>query len=124
MKRAILTFIVFLLGAVLIACASTPVRNPVPAELTKRAGIEGVPEARHWADEWPRYSIERFETYSEQDFQKHFSGIFGKNHSYLAISGGGSRGAFGAGLLAGWTESGTRPEFTRDIHGSKPHRDS
>ncbi|OHT18649.1 Patatin-like phospholipase [Sphingomonas haloaromaticamans] len=31
--------------------------------------------------------------------------------SYLAISGGGDNGAFGAGLLNGWTASGTRPEF-------------
>ena len=29
----------------------------------------------------------------------------------LAISGGGSNGAYGAGLLAGWTERGGRPEF-------------
>lgn len=29
----------------------------------------------------------------------------------LAISGGGADGAFGAGLLAGWTESGKRVEF-------------
>lgn len=30
---------------------------------------------------------------------------------YLAISGGGDNGAYGAGLLNGWTESGKRPEF-------------
>ncbi len=30
----------------------------------------------------------------------------------LAISGGGESGAFGAGLLCGWTDAGTRPEFT------------
>ncbi|WP_164517283.1 patatin-like phospholipase family protein [Tabrizicola piscis] len=29
----------------------------------------------------------------------------------LALSGGGSGGAFGAGLLVGWTERGDRPEF-------------
>jgi hypothetical protein len=29
----------------------------------------------------------------------------------LALSGGGSNGAFGAGLLSGWTKRGTRPEF-------------
>ena len=29
----------------------------------------------------------------------------------LAISGGGSRGAFGAGVLEGWTARGTRPDF-------------
>ncbi|MGF6226728.1 hypothetical protein QFZ27_000683 [Inquilinus ginsengisoli] len=31
--------------------------------------------------------------------------------SYLAVSGGGEDGAFGAGLLVGWTKTGTRPEF-------------
>lgn len=31
--------------------------------------------------------------------------------NYLSISGGGSRGAFGAGLLSGWTKRGNRPEF-------------
>lgn len=30
---------------------------------------------------------------------------------YLAISGGGENGAFGAGLLTAWTGLGTRPEF-------------
>jgi hypothetical protein len=30
---------------------------------------------------------------------------------YLAISGGGDKGAFAAGLLNGWTEAGNRPEF-------------
>jgi len=30
---------------------------------------------------------------------------------FLAVSGGGEDGAFGAGLLCGWTEAGTRPEF-------------
>jgi len=29
----------------------------------------------------------------------------------LAISGGGANGAYGAGLLCGWTEKGDRPEF-------------
>ncbi len=30
---------------------------------------------------------------------------------YLAVSGGGDNGAFGAGLLNGWTQAGTRPQF-------------
>ena len=33
------------------------------------------------------------------------------NISVLGLSGGGSNGAFAAGLLSGWTESGDRPEF-------------
>jgi Patatin-like phospholipase len=31
--------------------------------------------------------------------------------NFLALSGGGSDGAFGAGVLGGWTASGKRPEF-------------
>ncbi len=95
-----------------VACASTPARNPVPPELTSQVGIEGIPEARFWGDEWPKFSLERFETYTDADFRKHFPAVYQKPHSYLAISGGGPNGAFGAGLFAGWTESGTRPEFT------------
>ena len=32
-------------------------------------------------------------------------------YQFLALSGGGMYGAFGVGVLTGWTESGTRPEF-------------
>lgn len=32
--------------------------------------------------------------------------------TFLAVSGGGANGAFGAGLLNGWTVTGDRPEFT------------
>ena len=33
------------------------------------------------------------------------------NFSVLGLSGGGSNGAFAVGLLTGWTDHGTRPEF-------------
>lgn len=32
-------------------------------------------------------------------------------YSALALSGGGSNGAYGAGLLCGWSAAGTRPDF-------------
>ncbi len=32
--------------------------------------------------------------------------------TYLALSGGGGGGAYGAGILNGWTQSGSRPEFS------------
>jgi hypothetical protein len=32
-------------------------------------------------------------------------------YALLALSGGGAKGAFGAGLLCGWTKAGTRPQF-------------
>lgn len=34
-----------------------------------------------------------------------------KTLNILAISGGGSNGAFGAGVINGWTQSGKRPDF-------------
>ncbi|WP_279247470.1 patatin-like phospholipase family protein [Candidatus Litorirhabdus singularis] len=45
------------------------------------------------------------------DFTARYAGISDQEHSYLAISGGGSKGAYGAGVLVGWTEMGTRPQF-------------
>jgi hypothetical protein len=35
----------------------------------------------------------------------------GRSLNILSLSGGGQNGAFGAGLLTGWRESGQRPEF-------------
>jgi len=96
----------------LTGCASAPSRNAMPTELISQAGISGIPEARFWGDEWPKFSEERFETFTETDFQEYFSSIYGKEHHYLAISGGGPNGAYGAGILNGWTKAGTRPEFT------------
>lgn len=34
-----------------------------------------------------------------------------RDYNFLALSGGGSNGAFGAGVLCGWTKLGTRPTF-------------
>ena len=87
-------------------------RHPVPKELTKYAGIPGVPRARFWGDEWPKFSKKNLATFTEDDLIQHYSGLYNKPHNYLAISGGAANGAFGAGLLLGWTASGTRPEFS------------
>ncbi|NQZ53989.1 MAG: patatin-like phospholipase family protein [Piscirickettsiaceae bacterium] len=103
---------IFVSLLILSACSNTPERHILPIDLTQQAEIPGVPGARFWADEWPKFSIERFEQYSEEEFQQHFSGIYEQPHNYLAISGGGANGAFGAGLFAGWAALGTRPEFT------------
>ncbi len=97
---------------VVTGCTSVPERNPLPSELTKEAIINGIPNARFWGDERPKFFLPgKFQKLTEKDFLRDFSGIYGKQHNYLAISGGGSNGAFGAGLIAGWTQTGTRPEF-------------
>jgi len=101
-----------LLAFIVAGCVGPPERISVPAELTNQAGIPGVPEARFWGDEWPTFAIERFDTYTDAEFRRDFPAIYNQPHHYLAISGGGANGAFGAGLFAGWAASGTRPEFT------------
>jgi len=91
-------------------CGTVPKRTPLPQELSESAVIPGIPRARVWGDEAPPYTKEWF-AMSQEEVQARYPSVYGKEHSYLAISGGGANGAFGAGLLLGWTDSGTRPEF-------------
>jgi len=97
---------------ILTGCASAPERQPLPPEYTLKAGIPGIPDARFWGDEWPTFAAEKFDEFTVADFKREFDGVYDKPHNYLAISGGGANGAFGAGLLIGWTATGERPEFS------------
>lgn len=54
--------------------------------------------------------VERVEVLAEQIGARVWAASEGR--SILALSGGGANGAYGAGVLVGWTESGTRPEFS------------
>jgi hypothetical protein len=96
----------------LTGCAGVPERQPLPPEYTLKAEIPGIPDARFWGDEWPTFAAEKFEEFTDADFHRVYPGIYNKPHNYLAISGGGANGAFGAGLLVGWTATGERPEFS------------
>jgi hypothetical protein len=98
--------------AALVGCASAPTRlNPITREAQEVASIPGIPGARYWGDRTPP-GIERWLDASEAELKRDYGGIFGVPHAYLAISGGGADGAYGAGLLVGWTASGKRPQFT------------
>ena len=46
-----------------------------------------------------------------EEIRAGFPALYGQPHNYLAISGGGANGAFGAGLLVGWSTTGKRPVF-------------
>jgi len=97
--------------AILSGCAALPERKPMSAELQEVAIIPGIPRARDWGDARPAH-YEEWMSLSKQEIRERYPESFGKPHNYLAISGGGPKGAFGAGLLNGWTDSGTRPQFT------------
>lgn len=100
-----------LVTGMLSGCATVPERNPVPEALQDSAQIPGAPGARHWADESPSDLQEWFDLTTDE-LRLLYPETFGEAHDYLALSGGGANGAFAAGLLNGWTVSGTRPRFT------------
>ena len=82
------------------ACSGLP-RESFTAAEQAGATVSGLTNVRIWADS---ESAGREAAYISQQPHKHLS--------YLALSGGGGNGAFGAGLLKGWTQTGTRPEFS------------
>jgi hypothetical protein len=113
-------FVTWLLLTVALAAAacSPPERlSSVPRADTARALPLGIPNARFFADG----DISPIIQEGFRSVQREMAALKaeGKNPTranlptayYLAVSGGGDNGAFGAGIMNGWTEAGTRPEF-------------
>jgi hypothetical protein len=73
-----------------------PPRVQFTQEDQAAAIIPGFENARVWGD-------------TAADFRKLLPSSKGP---WLALSGGGADGAFAAGVLTGWTQSGNRPDFT------------
>jgi len=97
---------------VLAGCAAAPERlSPITWDVQEDAAIPGIRGARYWGDR-PPPGIEQWLNATDDDLMRDYAGVFGVPHNYLALSGGGANGAYGAGLLVGWSEHGTRPLFT------------
>lgn len=106
-----------IIGACLVllgGCAAQIMRTPVPAALVDAARIQDLPNVRYWGDDVPP-NIDQEIALAYQQTLSQRPHLFKKGRrqavSFLAISGGGSDGAFGAGVLSGWSDAGTRPEF-------------
>lgn len=104
------------LAVVLVGCAASMARSPVPLALEDNAQVAGM-EAdiiRFWGDELPPNASALRQTRVAQ-LKRSRPELRGGGRrpvmTSLALSGGGSYGAFGAGILVGWTASGTRPKF-------------
>jgi hypothetical protein len=110
------------IGAVILLGAWTLQRTcrlprrlpPVPQKLAARAVIPGIPGARYFVgvDVEPLVQDVVAARQREAEFLAR-SGHIGPlpPADMLAISGGGDNGAFGAGLLCGWSASGNGPRF-------------
>ena len=97
----------------IVGCAS-PARLPaVPSALTAQAQ-PSIPNARFFPDRNDPALINEVMAAHKREL----AWLASTGHTgplppaaFLTISGGGGDGAFGAGLLTGWSEAGTRPTF-------------
>ena len=94
----------------LVGCTSIK-RQPVPIEDMDRAIVPGMTNIRDWGDEpSPHFQEDLIQSVRDAR-QANGSDLGGQSMNALVLSGGGSNGAFGAGYLNGWTETGNRPTF-------------
>lgn len=94
-------------------CATIAPRNVLPEASASRIELDGFHDIRFWGDA----SASDIQTIMMADapragarpspaVERHQQAA-----NFLAISGGADDGAFGAGLLVGWSDAGTRPVF-------------
>ncbi|MCG6948387.1 MAG: patatin-like phospholipase family protein [Acidobacteria bacterium] len=95
----------------LMAGCSSVHRKPVPIDKMDSATIPGMPGIRDWSDRPSRHFQEDLVQAVRDGWATEASVTGDHPVNVLVLSGGGSNGAFGAGFLNGWSESGTRPVF-------------
>ncbi len=114
-KQLLRLAIFALLSGSVSGCAAITPRTALPnGMVAAKAFLPDIPYARLWGDEFPADNLTRFVRGSRANATLAYS----RNRrtgrpvaNFLALSGGGGDGAFGAGLLAGWSDRGTRPVF-------------
>lgn len=103
--------ILYIICCFFIASGCTAAHRMSPAANAQnytKAQIKGYKDIRYWGDKPPEYLDEVIKEYKET-IKK-----YPENHKkldILALSGGADDGAYGAGFLKGWSDTGTRPEF-------------
>jgi hypothetical protein len=111
LKRSISMLILVAVLLSGVGCALK--RNPVPLANISSAKLVEIPGVRAWGDEYSdlfqKDLIKSIHQEAEGDFPLKADGS--TSYRALALSGGGENGAFGAGILCGWTQAGTRGKF-------------
>ena len=90
-------------------CSSLERKSAVPAQALSKAQIAGLPSVRYAISTQAGVDamVDDLAKLEAARGKKAFDG----DANYLALSGGGDDGAFGAGLLVGWSKQGSRPNF-------------
>jgi predicted acylesterase/phospholipase RssA len=91
-------------------CGTLKPYTPPSAALEEQLQIPGLPGVRAWGDV-PSVSLQESAKESLEQEKAANHGVLLPVVYALALSGGGEDGAFGAGILCGWSQAGTRPQF-------------
>lgn len=91
-------------------CAS--IRHALPVGMSDVVTVDGMEDIRATSGSPSPYMVKDFAgLIAKEDGSNPIFFKTDKTYSFLAISGGGGNGAYGAGLLNGWSKAGNRPEF-------------
>lgn len=89
MGKIFVRFVALLAMLVLVACIARPKEAPETRTITPMEAVD------------PAKQLSYQSNYRDED----------KVHRVLALSSGGADGAYGAGVMVGWSEAGNRPKF-------------
>jgi Patatin-like phospholipase len=109
-------FLASLVLVLLVAGCAAPTRlPPAAANLTDQTTVLGIPNARFYPDTQVGALAQEALRAAERERAANPQTIGPDGRlppaNLLGISGGSDNGAFGAGLLVGWSAAGTRPQF-------------
>lgn len=109
------THILAVIALALCGCGASMTRNPVPEELANDVEPFGEEGYRSWGDALTDEEVREFAARHAPEIMAKLKPAIDAGVTptldFLALSGGGQWGAFGAGVLKAWSESGGRPQF-------------
>ena len=96
------------LNLIVVGCGGTDRLPAEPLSIASKISVD-IPDVRFYPDT----DKERMAVFAAQSYKRALAAHHGHLPTayFLAISGGGDDGAFGAGRLAGWKARGDRPVF-------------
>lgn len=108
----VMPLLLLICTALVSGCATIDRLPAVPLAMASEIAPLSAPDARFYPDGDPD-TVRALARHVHDKRIMATGGIAKKplTEHYLAISGGGDDGAFGAGLMLGWTARGDRPEF-------------
>ena len=93
----------------LLGCSALERKSAVPAQSLNKAQNAGLPSVRYLIS--TQAGVDTLVADVVQIEAARGKQAFAGDANFLALSGGGDDGAFGAGLLVGWSKHGSRPTF-------------